>query len=219
MEHRLHLRTAMTAPNVTKAKARGFTLVELLVVVGIISIMAAVSLPSIAAFVRNSRVRSAQDQVASAIQRARSRAIALNTQFGVSFVIESANPSVFWVHIEDPLPTVDAAGAPVVGTSGRQPLINALPTGLSTRYPLDDNVQFAVAAGQCPAGPAAGNQTSMRFDRYGVRTLPAAFTFVPSAPGIFVPAAGAEATICLVVIRNGVSRLVTIAPGGRVKKG
>ncbi len=201
----------MTAPNVIKARARGFTLVELLVVIGIISIMAAASLPNIMGFLQASRIRSAQDQVASAIQRARSRAIGLNTQWGVSFVIESSNPSVFWVHIEDPEPTIGA---------GRQPLNTVAPNrNLSTRYQLDDNVQFAVAAGQCPAGPAAGNQVSMRFDRYGVRTFPPAFTFVPAVLGIFAPAAGAEATICLIDIRNGLSRLVTIAPGGRVQKG
>ena len=214
----------MTAPHVTKARPRGFTLVELLVVIGIIAVMAAISLPNIMGFLQASRIRSAQDQVASAVQRARSRAIALNTQWGVSFVIESN--STYWVHIEDPQPTV-------VGQVGRQALNSAASNpALSTRYQLDPNVRFAVAAGSCPAGAAAGNQDSMRFDRYGVRTFPG---YVPPAPetpapvlgaptgptalGILMTTNNAEATICLVDIRNGLSRMVTIAPGGRVKKG
>lgn len=214
----------MNATTATKAKARGFTLVELLVVIGIISIMAAISLPNIVGFLQASRIRSAQDQVAGAIQRARSRAIALNTQWGVSFVIESSNPSVYWVHVEDPEATV-------AGQVGRQPLNSAAANPrISTRYQLDDNVQFAVAAGSCPAGAAGGNQDSIRFDRYGVRTFPgvapsdtAALVLAaptgPTAQGILTAGNNAEATICLVDIRNGLSRMVTIAPGGRVKKG
>ena len=54
-----------------KAKARGFTLVELLVVVGIIAVMGAVTLPNIMGFIRSSRIRTAQDLVNSALQRAR----------------------------------------------------------------------------------------------------------------------------------------------------
>lgn len=221
MEHSLHRPEPMTGPKHRAARTRGFTLVELLVVIGIISVMAAVTLPNISGFVQASRVRSAQDQVASAVQRARSRAIALNAQWGVAFVIES--PSVYWVHIEDPEPPAPAQPP----QTGRQPLNSAAPNrNLSTRYQLDDNVQFAVAAGSCPAGAGAGNQSAMRFDRYGTRAFPgtagAPILTPPTGPvalGILMTTNDADASICLVDIRNGLSRLVTIARGGRVKKG
>lgn len=221
MEHTLQTLGPMTRPKDRTGRMRGFTLVELLVVIGIISVMAAISLPNISGFVQASRVRSAQDQVASAIQRARSRAIARNTQWGVSFIIES--PSVYWVHIEDPEPPVP--GPPP--QSGRQPLNSAAPNrNLSTRYELDPNVQFAVAAGSCPAGAAGGNESTMRFDRYGTRSFPGTAGAPPlSAPtgplalGILMTTNDAEASICLVDLRNGLSRMVTIARGGRVKKG
>lgn len=221
MEHSLHRPERMTGPKDRTERTRGFTLVELLVVIGIISVMAAISLPNISGFVQASRVRSAQDQVASAIQRARSRGIALNTQWGVSFIIES--PSVYWVHIEDPEPPAPAQ--PV--QSGRQPLNSAAPNrNLSTRYELDPSVQFAVAAGSCPAGAGAGNESTMRFDRYGTRAFPgtagAPALAAPTGPlalGILVTTNDADASICLVDLRNGLSRMVTIARGGRVKKG
>ncbi|MBK5257497.1 MAG: prepilin-type N-terminal cleavage/methylation domain-containing protein [Vicinamibacteria bacterium] len=209
-----------------KRRSQGFTLIEILVVIGVIAAMAAVTLPNIAGYLRSARIRSAQDQVFSAIQRARAKAITNNSQYGVVFVIES--PQIFWVHIEDPEPP--AAGQAL--QTGRQPLNSGANPRLSTRYELDAQVRFAVAAGSCPAGPGGGNQNSLRFDRYGVRTFPG---FVPAAPEAAVPAlqaavgptvtgimmtnTSAEASICLVDQQTGLSRLITIAAGGRVKKG
>ena len=200
---------------------------EILVVLGIIAIMSAVALPNVTGYFRSSKIRSAHDQVFGALQKARGRAITLNTQWGVSFVIES--PNVYWIHVEDPQPPV--AGQPA--QDGRQPLNSAASNpALSTRYELSLPVQFAVAAGSCPAGGGGGNQDSIRFDRYGSRTFPG---FAPPAPqpvvpiltaptgptvnGILAIALGADATICLVDQSTGLFRLITIGSGGRVKKG
>jgi len=211
-----------------KTKARGFTLVELLVVVGIIAVMGAVTLPNIMGFFRSSRIRTAQDDVAGALQRARGRAIATNTQLGVVFVVQT--PQVFWVHLEDPLPP--AAGQPL--QTGRQPLNSAAPNlVLSTRYELDPRVRIAVTAGgSCPAGSGVGNQASLRFDQYGTRSFPG---FVPPAPetpppslqgptgptanGILITTTSAEASICLIDDQTRLSRRVVIAAGGRISKG
>ena len=205
-------------------RARGFTLIELLVVIGIIAVVSAVSLPNIIGYVRSSRIRSAQDEVFTAIQRARAKAITTNSQYGVAFVIES--PQVYWVHAEDPQPPAAGKALQV----GRQPLNSASPNlEISTRYQLNDSVRFAVAANSCPTNTAAGNQASLRFDRYGQRTFPGYATPVPTPTplqavvgptvnGIVVTSATAEASVCLIDTRNGFTRRVTIAAGGRVRK-
>ena len=66
---------------------RGFSLVEMLIVVAIVAIMAAVAFPNIAQYTRNYRIKGAAQQVAGELQAARSKAIMTNTNNGVSFVV------------------------------------------------------------------------------------------------------------------------------------
>lgn len=203
------------------ARARGFTLVELMVVIGIISITAAVALPNLAGYMRASRIRTGQDSVASAIQRARNLAIMRNSQMGVSFVVQ--NNTRFWVHIEDTIAGVTAGD---VGFT-RQVLAVAVPnTLLSTSYDLPTGVEFAASAADCPsvAGFAPANY-GLRFDRYGLSTIP------PTSPDplavqmsgatptnrVYVPATGSRA-VCLIDRRTGLRRAVLIAPGGRINR-
>jgi prepilin-type N-terminal cleavage/methylation domain-containing protein len=226
MEQGLLKQSHMNGPHAARAKTRGFTLIEMLVVIGIIATMAAVSLPNIVGFLRTSRIRSAQDEVFTAVQKARIKAISQNTQYGVTFVIEST--SAYWIHVEDPI----IATAGQAGTTGRQAIVTASPnTTTSVRYVLDPRVRFAVAASSCPGNAAAGNQASLRFDRFGARYFPGTAPAVsdPAVPalagtpttanGILITNSSSEATICLVDQQTQLFRLITIGPGGRVKKG
>ena len=203
-----------------KARMRGFSLAELLVVVGIIAVISAVSLPNLLGFVRASRIRGAQDAISGALQRARNMAIMKNTQLGVSFIVQ--NNTTFWIHAEDSIAGVTGGN---VGFT-RQPANFAAPVGaLSTKYVLPTGVEFAANALDCPgiAGFAPAN-ASLRFDRYGVTTLPGVGT-VPNveitggaatAPRIYAPAG--DRAICVIDRQSTLKRWVEISSAGRVAR-
>jgi prepilin-type N-terminal cleavage/methylation domain-containing protein len=207
-----------------RARARGFTLVEILVVIGIIAITAAVALPNISGYIRASRIRSAHDAVAGALQKARTMAIMRNTQMGIVFVV--ASDSVFWVHIEDTIPGVSPAGD--VGFT-RQGLNYAAANPLvSTRYELPSNVQFAANVTDCPEVPGfAPTQAFLRFDRFGLSSTAAD---VPAAPAVvleggstttnrvFAPTS-ADRAVCIIDRTTGLRRWIKIAPGGGITRG
>lgn len=201
-----------------QARARGFTLVELMVVVGIIGLTAAIALPSIAGYVRSNRIRTGQDMVAGALQRARNMAIMRNTQMGVTFITQDNN--TFWIHIEDTIAGVTAGS---VGFT-RQGIDFGAPNAvLSTRFDLPDRVEFAANAADCPGIPGyAVNQPAIRFDRYGVASLPGAPNPALVLDGgsvassfIFSPAAG-DRGVCLIDRQTDLRRWLLISGGGRV---
>jgi prepilin-type N-terminal cleavage/methylation domain-containing protein len=77
----------------------GFSLIELIVVVGIIAVMAAVGLPAIGRYFRNYQIRNAAREVATEMQTARTKAIMKNVNWGVLFV--TLSPTTYRYVIED----------------------------------------------------------------------------------------------------------------------
>lgn len=78
----------------------GFTMIELLVVVAIVAIMAAVGIPSMLDMIRSSQLRSSTSQLYDAIILARSEAVKRNAQVdvqpGTTCVNPASNNSAAW---------------------------------------------------------------------------------------------------------------------------
>jgi hypothetical protein len=79
----------------------GFSVIELLIVIGMIMVMAAVAIPSIAGFIRVYYIRGAAQEVRATIQAARLKAVANNVRWGTLFVVVD-NKRYQWA-IEDRL--------------------------------------------------------------------------------------------------------------------
>jgi prepilin-type N-terminal cleavage/methylation domain-containing protein len=197
---------------------QGFSLVELLVVVAIIMIMAAVALPMVNTYLRVYKIRGASQELAKEIQGVRGKAISKNVNFGM-VLITLDDHTYQWVSEDDLNPTDTEFSANV-----RVPLANALGGGTgapSQRGPqmvLPRGIQFSKA---CP-GLAGNWDRGMRFNRLGAWCLPGSTTDCPAITGVgadFIlsrPATPGGAVVCLQQPDTGVVRTVEVGTGGRV---
>ena len=92
-----------TRSSARRLQQRGFTLIETVIVVGLIGALTVVSLPRIMSFLRVFQVRGAAQQVASQVSAARAKAIGKNVSQGVIFIITGAN-TYRWVVEDDQNP-------------------------------------------------------------------------------------------------------------------
>src|SRR5687768_4420213 len=78
------------APSATP-RARGYTLTEILVVIGLIVLLIAVAVPVLSALTGNRSTEAAENQVAAMVGQARAQAIALQKNIGVAFFVDPAS--------------------------------------------------------------------------------------------------------------------------------
>jgi hypothetical protein len=175
----------------------------MLIVVAIIAVLAAVSLPAIGQYLRNYKLRGAAQEVAGQLQAARGKAIATNTNGGVSFFVVDFNSYRF---VQEDLVAAEARNG-----------VRDLPEG----------VRFVVAAAG-GSGPSIRFNRMGGFCNPGVGPLPCAAAFVdPCGPdaarcttdagsNFFAPQADGALVVTLLEPNTGLRRTVRIAPGGRV---
>lgn len=76
-----------TLPN---TRPSGFSLIELMVGISIMSILAGLAMPNFQAWVRNSQIRNAAESISNGLQRARAEAVARNTNIAFALGTDSS---------------------------------------------------------------------------------------------------------------------------------
>jgi prepilin-type N-terminal cleavage/methylation domain-containing protein len=223
--------SAMTQRRRWKA-ADGFSAIELIIVVAIMLVVAAVSLPGLFRYIRNYQINGAARELAGEIQRARGAAVMKNVRYGVIFLIvdarqyrfviedlqddasKSASASVYL----DPAKVSDLAGLYSSTDAAEQALLKA------QFGPLRQLPAHVVFGNHCLG--AAGDNPGLRFGGLGMMCKPAG-TATPRTPGscdalptgAALASFGADgtATFCLADTGRGLARRVVVSAGGRTR--
>jgi len=195
-------------PLVPERPERGFSLVEMLIVVAIVAVLGAVALPNIGQYIRNYKIKGAAQMVAGSLQAARSRAIMSNTNLGVSFVVVGQDAYRF---VQEDIE---------VASPQRLSGLQRLPSGVifvpSALADPGATLRFQRLGGFC--NPAATSSSCRAAVPETERSTPEETALL--LPPVDGPYIGALPTgsmeIRLREFSTGLERTVRIAPGGRV---
>jgi type II secretory pathway pseudopilin PulG len=198
----------------------GFSLVELIIVMGIIVVMAAVILPPLASYMKMYQIRGATQQLAGDLSTSRMRAISKNVNLGVIVAVLSSNQ--YRIVTEDDLNLQVSPNWRSIATED-WPTVLSMPAQVGPIQSLPTGVQFDTPSncGTAPGPPGAATDWGLRFTRLGA----ACGLSVSSCGGIpanvpaytnYINVAGSLATVCLWQPVANLRRWVNVSTGGRV---
>jgi prepilin-type N-terminal cleavage/methylation domain-containing protein len=206
---------------------RGFTLVEMIVVVAIIALLSAVAGPPIANYIRTYKIRAATTQVAASISAARLKAISKNVNLGVTFAVIS--PTTYRVVVDDDLTPQDTSGYTHWRTIAAEdwPTVLGRAVQVGPVESLPSAVQFDTPnnCGQAPGAPTTPTETwGIRFSRLGAVCTPNNCGTPMNVPSytnfVDAPAGGSIITLCLrqqLSSSVNLRRWISLNTGGRVQ--
>jgi prepilin-type N-terminal cleavage/methylation domain-containing protein len=206
----------------------GFTLLELLVVIGIVGVLAGVLGPPIRNYMITSRIRAAANDLAGEMVSTRARAIGKNTVHGVALVVVDA--TTYRIVYEDDMdPTDGIKGVrqdvstiladPVANERQLGPL-RTLPQGIviNTPGPTTSGIRFTNLGAACdqtnsPANcPSLAGETPTNRVTFDTSQDPAGeyrITLLQRRSGLIAPDPGDPSTYVF-------AKTVRIKPGGRI---
>lgn len=79
-------------------RARGFSLIEMLVVIGVMGVMVAIGVPAYNLWARSQSMKGAVQAIAGEVQMLRSRAMATGRTQTIHFALDSTNAGDYHVH-------------------------------------------------------------------------------------------------------------------------
>jgi prepilin-type N-terminal cleavage/methylation domain-containing protein len=145
----------------TRASRAGFTLTELLVVIGIIVLMIAMAVPLFNVFSGSRSIEGGQNMVSAMLQRARARALAMQERRGIFFFEDQATKKtgMLLVKIDEPVSAPNSA-ANVLELDENDEEIQYLPQGVGAA--------FVLGAQPAANGNATANATGTTYRPYGL---------------------------------------------------
>lgn len=188
----------------------GFTVIEILVVAGIIGVLLVVSVPAISRYIRNYRITGAARLLAAEMQTARARAIGRNATYGV-VLLALSNNTYRYVIEDDMRPNVP----PGTGLELRKSMTQCLgpPEDDAQVGPLRTlpvNIQFST--------PTPSFQ-GVRYNNLGAACQPGANVNCPllnAGSNQFASDGAGGARIQLIETTTGLTRDVFATSGGRI---